>query len=146
MMGSESADERGVAQMTFLHGPPMNGAGVCSTGRQQRKAEPRAGGGVAEQRARLHFQGQVAEHPVQQRIVAFADWSERAIAASRRALIVLGPATCPIERIRGEWRMHLLVKGDERALGAWFRTVGPRLAHRRGTVRLSLDRDPVSLL
>lgn len=83
---------------------------------------------------------------VERQLVAFAAWSERAIARSGRALLVLGPAPCPIERIRGEWRMHLLLKGPERDLGAWVRTVGPRLAHRRGAVRLSLDRDPVNLL
>lgn len=83
---------------------------------------------------------------VTRRALALAEWSERAIARSGRALIVLGPAPCPIERIRNEWRVHFLVKGDEAALGAWVRTVGPRLAHRRGQVRLSVDRDPVSLL
>jgi primosomal protein N' len=51
-----------------------------------------------------------------------------------------------VGRIRGEWRWHLLVKGDERDLGAWVRTVGPRLAQRRGSVRMSVDRDPVNLL
>ncbi len=83
---------------------------------------------------------------VQRRILEFTAWSERAIARSGRALIVLGPAACPVERIRNEWRMHLLIKGDDRALGAWVRTVGPRLSARRGNVRLTLDRDPVSLL
>lgn len=83
---------------------------------------------------------------VEARLLALADWSERAIARGGRALVVLGPAPCPIERIRGEWRAHLLVKGDDRDLGAWVRTVGPRLAQRRGQVRLTLDRDPVSLL
>jgi hypothetical protein len=42
--------------------------------------------------------------------------------------------------------MHVLVRGDARALDAWVRTVGPRLATRRGPVRFSLDRDPVNLL
>jgi primosomal protein N' (replication factor Y) len=83
---------------------------------------------------------------VHQRAAEFAEWSARAIARSHRALIVLGPAPCPIERIRDEWRVHLLVKGPPGDLAAWVRTVGPRLAGRRGEVRLSLDRDPVSLL
>lgn len=88
----------------------------------------------------------VDEVEVAQRAQALADWSERAIARSERRLIVLGPAPCPVTRIRGEWRWHLLVKGDDEDLGAWVRTVGPRLAQRRGTVRLSVDRDPVNLL
>ncbi|HET9064663.1 MAG TPA: primosomal protein N' [Gemmatimonadales bacterium] len=79
-------------------------------------------------------------------ITAFREWSEAAIARSEAGLVVLGPAPCPIERIRGEHRMHLLVRGDVHALGAWVRTVGPRLGARRGTVRFTLDRDPVSLL
>lgn len=83
---------------------------------------------------------------VTRRAKELVEWSEQAIARSQRALIVLGPAPCPIERIRGEWRVHFLVKGSERDLGAWVRTVGPRLGVRRGEVRLSVDRDPVSLL
>jgi primosomal protein N' (replication factor Y) len=83
---------------------------------------------------------------VARRIAAFAEWSERTIARSARALIVLGPAPCPIARIRSEWRWHLLLKGPERDIAAWVRTVGPRLSARRGTIRLTLDRDPVTLL
>jgi primosomal protein N' (replication factor Y) len=79
-------------------------------------------------------------------IAAFAAWCETAIARSAAELVVLGPAPCPILRIRGEHRMHVLVRGDARALDAWVRTVGPRLATRRGPVRFSLDRDPVNLL
>lgn len=86
------------------------------------------------------------QQAVMTRAIEFGEWSERAIARSGRALLVLGPAPCPIERIRNEWRAHLLVKGEERDLAAWVRTVGPRLSGRRGEIRLSLDRDPVSLL
>src|SRR5690606_22143945 len=92
----------------------------------------------------------VASGPDQEEVIrlaqALADWSERAIARAERNLYVLGPAPCPITRIRGEWRWHVLVKGDDEDLGAWVRTVGPRLSSRRGEVRLSVDRDPVSLL
>ena len=79
-------------------------------------------------------------------ITSLAAWCEAAIARSGAALVVLGPAPCPITRIRGQHRVHLLVRGDDRALGAWVRTVGPRLARRRGAVRFSLDREPVNLL
>lgn len=92
----------------------------------------------------------VASHPDEDqaiaRITALADWSERAIARSARRLLVLGPAPCPVARIRGEHRWHLLLKGEGAAVDAWVRTVGPRLGSRRGDVRLSLDRDPVNLL
>jgi primosomal protein N' (replication factor Y) len=57
------------------------------------------------------------------------------------ALTVLGPAPCPIERLKGRWRWHVLVKAAERrALGRVVRALGTRA---RGIV---VDRDPVSLL
>jgi len=57
------------------------------------------------------------------------------------ALSVLGPAPCPIERIKGRWRWHVLVKAAEpRAIGRVVRALGARA---RGVV---VDRDPVSLL
>ncbi|HVH67791.1 MAG TPA: primosomal protein N' [Gemmatimonadales bacterium] len=56
------------------------------------------------------------------------------------ALVVLGPAPCPIERLKGRWRWHVLVKAAEpRAIGRVVRA----LARARGVV---VDRDPVSLL
>ncbi len=58
------------------------------------------------------------------------------------ALTVLGPAPCPITRLRGLWRWHVLVKAAEaRALGRVVRAWRAK-AHRAVTV----DRDPVSLL
>ena len=57
------------------------------------------------------------------------------------ALSVLGPAPCPIERIKGRWRWHVLVKASEaRPIGRVVRALGRRA---RGVV---VDRDPVSLL
>src|SRR5947199_6816022 len=58
------------------------------------------------------------------------------------ALTVLGPAPCPIERLKGRWRWHVLVKASEpRALGRVVRAWGARA---RAVV--VVDRDPVSLL
>jgi len=58
------------------------------------------------------------------------------------ALTVLGPAPCPITRLRGLWRWHVLVKAAEaRALGRVVRAWRSK-SHRAVTV----DRDPVSLL
>ncbi len=58
------------------------------------------------------------------------------------ALTVLGPAPCPIGRLKGRWRWHVLVKSREpRPLGRVVRAWGAR-AH--GVV--IVDRDPVSLL
>jgi primosomal protein N' (replication factor Y) len=57
------------------------------------------------------------------------------------ALSVLGPAPCPIERLKGRWRWHVLVKAAEpRAIGRVVRALSARA---RGVV---VDRDPMSLL
>ena len=71
-----------------------------------------------------------------------AAWLVRANTARLSgALSVLGPAPCPIERLKGRWRWHVLVKAVERrALGRVVRALGTRA---RGVV---VDRDPVSLL
>jgi primosomal protein N' (replication factor Y) (superfamily II helicase) len=71
-----------------------------------------------------------------------ASWLERMNRERlAEALDVLGPAPCPIERIKGRWRWHVLVKASEpRAIGRVVRALGRRA---RGVV---VDRDPASLL
>ncbi|HEX6940449.1 MAG TPA: primosomal protein N' [Longimicrobiales bacterium] len=62
---------------------------------------------------------------------------------------VMGPAPCPIDRIRGRWRWHFLLRSASPApLGAVLRRLHERGAtlSGRGALRLALDRDPVSLL
>ncbi|HEY8062539.1 MAG TPA: primosomal protein N' [Gemmatimonadales bacterium] len=80
------------------------------------------------------------------RAAALADWCERTIARNELPLLVLGPAPCPIERINDRWRVHLILKGPPQALGRWVRTAAPRLGVPRGGVRISIDRDPDSLM
>lgn len=79
-----------------------------------------------------------------------AEWL-RGLVATRRldGLELIGPAPCPIDRIRGRWRWHLLLRSDSaRLLGR----VGRYFAERfeppagRGDIRVSIDRDPVALL
>ena len=71
-----------------------------------------------------------------------ASWLRRSAERLDGALTVLGPAPCPIMRLKGNWRWHVLVKSDEpRVLGRVVRAWRAR-AHRAVTV----DRDPVSLL
>src|SRR5437660_7869014 len=79
---------------------------------------------------------------VQRTAERVAEWLVRANAERLSgALSVLGPAPCPIERIKGRWRWHVLVKAAEpRAIGRVVRALGARA---RGVV---VDRDPVSLL
>ena len=79
-----------------------------------------------------------------------ADLAEKVAAWLRRAsterldgqLTVLGPAPCPLLRLKGKWRWHVLVKSNEpRVLG---RVV--RAWRAKGHRAVSVDRDPVSLL
>ena len=65
-----------------------------------------------------------------------ASWLRRAVPS------VLGPAPCPLMRLKGKWRWHVLAKSAEpRVLGRVVRAWRAK-AHRDVTV----DRDPVSLL
>jgi primosomal protein N' (replication factor Y) len=62
------------------------------------------------------------------------------------ALTVLGPAPCPIPRLKGRWRWHVLVKATEpRAIGHVVRAWG-RGAGAGGAAVVVVDRDPVALL
>ena len=71
-----------------------------------------------------------------------ATWLRRAGERSDGALTVLGPAPCPLMRLKGKWRWHVLAKSVEpRVLGRVVRAWRAK-AHRAVTV----DRDPVSLL
>jgi primosomal protein N' (replication factor Y) len=72
-----------------------------------------------------------------------AAWLRRASADHLDgALTVLGPAPCPLTRLKGKWRWHVLAKSAEpRVLGRVVRAWRAK-AHRAVTV----DRDPVSLL
>jgi len=63
-------------------------------------------------------------------------------------ITLVGPAPCPVERIKNRWRWHLLVKAEHPAsltrIGRYFleRFELPKHAG----LRVTLDRDPVALL
>jgi len=60
------------------------------------------------------------------------------------ALTVLGPAPCPIPRLKGRWRWHVLVKSNEpRAIGRVVRAWGRGPGAQAGVI---VDRDPAALL
>lgn len=79
---------------------------------------------------------------------ALSAWLHAAIQAGGLAgsIRVLGPAPCPIERLRGRWRWHLLLKAEDAGeLGALLRYTA-RKDPVTGPNRLEIDRDPESLL
>ena len=62
---------------------------------------------------------------------------------------LIGPAPCPIERIRDRWRWHLLLRAeDPRLLGRVTRFFAERFRLPAGKhdMRMTVDRDPVALL
>jgi primosomal protein N' (replication factor Y) len=87
------------------------------------------------------------ERAVAEAASRLADWLRALFAArpdSRADL--LGPAPCPIQRLRGRFRWHLLLREKESA--RLTRLVGYVAAHAPvpAGVRLVLDRDPAALL
>ena len=77
------------------------------------------------------------------------DWLRGLIAArAAEHITVVGPAPCPIERIKNRWRWHLLLKtehpGELTRVGRYFmeKFDVPSVAQ----LRVTLDRDPVALL
>ena len=62
---------------------------------------------------------------------------------------VVGPAPCPIERVKTRWRWHLLLKSANPALltrACRFLVERLDVPKDRSQLRVALDRDPVSLL
>jgi primosomal protein N' (replication factor Y) len=86
-----------------------------------------------------------AEREVGRRAAALADWCSGLIARYQLPITVLGPAPCPLVRIKERWRWHVLLKGPAESLGRVVRYAAKRLK-REGKIRLVIDRDPVSLL
>lgn len=79
-----------------------------------------------------------------------AGWSRDAIArdASGAAVRLIGPAPCPIDRIRDRWRWHFLLRSaSARALGVVCHKLQTEFRPpKKAGLRLILDRDPVTLL
>jgi primosomal protein N' (replication factor Y) (superfamily II helicase) len=79
-----------------------------------------------------------------------AEWTRGIIeTAAKGKVVVTGPAPCPIDRIRGRWRWHFLLRsGSAKTLGLVCRHLQYRYDFKPGNaeLRLIIDRDPVSLL
>ena len=73
----------------------------------------------------------------------------RAITPYGDQIQVVGPAPCPIERVKARWRWHLLLKSTNPALltrACRFLVERLEVPKDRAQLRVALDRDPVSLL
>jgi len=82
---------------------------------------------------------------VSRRAAVLADWVVGLAEHHGLTIQVLGPAPCPVARIQGRWRWHVLLKGMAEALGPVVRAAAPRLGGDR-RIKIVLDRDPVALL
>jgi len=85
------------------------------------------------------------EGEVGRRAAAVADWCTALIERYQLPVSVLGPAPCPLVRIKDRWRWHVLLKGPSKSLGRVVRYAA-RSLRRQGTTRVVIDRDPVTLL
>jgi len=73
------------------------------------------------------------------------DWCTGLVTRQGLRVEVLGPAPCALARIKGRWRWHVVLRGESDALGRIVRYAATRLPRPAG-VRVTIDRDPVSLL
>ena len=77
-----------------------------------------------------------------------AEWLRRLLARRRQGMLLVGPAPCPIDRIKNRWRWHLILKAEQAGeltrVGRYFleRFEIPKTAQ----LRVGFDRDPVALL
>jgi primosomal protein N' (replication factor Y) (superfamily II helicase) len=85
------------------------------------------------------------EREVSRRAARLGDWCNALIQRYGLPITVLGPAPCPLVRIKDRWRWHVLLKGPSKSLGGMVRYAARRLK-REGKTRVVIDRDPVSLL
>jgi primosomal protein N' (replication factor Y) (superfamily II helicase) len=85
------------------------------------------------------------EGEVGRRAAVVADWCTALTERYELPIGVLGPAPCPLVRIKDRWRWHVLLKGPSKSLGRVVRYAA-RSLRREGNTRVVIDRDPVSLL
>jgi primosomal protein N' (replication factor Y) (superfamily II helicase) len=85
------------------------------------------------------------EREVSRQAAAVADWCAALIQKHSLPITVLGPAPCPLLRLKDRWRWHVLLRGPSDALGRVVRYAARRVKRQERT-RVVIDRDPVSLL
>ena len=74
-----------------------------------------------------------------------ARWCASLVEHQHLVVDVLGPAPCALSRIKSRWRWHVVLRGAPEPLGRIVRYAATRLPQPAG-VRVTIDRDPVSLL
>jgi primosomal protein N' (replication factor Y) len=78
-----------------------------------------------------------------------AAWLHKLLAARPApGVTVIGPAPCPVERVKNRWRWHVLIKAErQQDLGRVGRYLVERFeVPKQFGMRMTLDRDPVALL
>ncbi len=77
-----------------------------------------------------------------------AAWLHALVAKVGSPVTIVGPAPSPVERIKNRWRWHLLLKSEQpRDLTRVLRYLAERFeVPKAAQLRLTIDRDPVSLL
>ncbi len=89
------------------------------------------------------------ESPTADLALAAGEWLRRLVAARGiGGITIVGPAPCPIDRIKRRWRWHLLLKSEHatpltRVSRYFLERFEVPSAHE---LRIALDRDPVALL
>jgi primosomal protein N' (replication factor Y) len=97
--------------------------------------------------ANVVFSG-TAEGPTVKLAIRGAEWIKALLAEHASSVTLVGPAPCPIQRIKTRWRWHVLLKADQpgeltRVIRYFLeRFEVPNTAQLRAVV----DRDPVALL
>jgi primosomal protein N' (replication factor Y) (superfamily II helicase) len=87
----------------------------------------------------------VDERVVGRRAAELGDWCIRLVDRFQLPVEILGPAPCPLAKIKDRWRWHVLLKGPSVELGRVVRYAARRLP-RRDDARIVIDRDPASVL
>jgi primosomal protein N' (replication factor Y) len=98
--------------------------------------------------ANVVFSG-LRENATQALAARAAERLRRAVSRYGSDIQVVGPAPCPIERVKTRWRWHLLLKSTNPALltrACRFLVERLDVPKDRSQLRVALDRDPVSLL
>ncbi|HEX6911321.1 MAG TPA: primosomal protein N', partial [Longimicrobium sp.] len=90
------------------------------------------------------------EQATQEACVAAADWVSGLLTSRGvKGVALVGPAPCPIDRIRARWRWHFILRSTSaKTLGKVARYFFERYSvpASKAELRIALDRDPVALL